>query len=406
MILRMPKQTQADYSPLYFLASLGAGGLVITFFMYLYHWVPHPGQPVPVFEDIATAFTSGDLLAQLMIGVALVGIGLFSVLHFRLLFWNFAALREFRLTSAWQKLQSSNAETQLKAVPLTLAMSVNVGFMLGLVYVPRLWSVVEYLFPFAIVAFLLIGVYSLKLLGGFFGRVLTEGGFDLRANNSFAQLLPAFALSMVAVGLAAPAALSDNTLLVGIAYALATFFMVASVLVSIVALVLGFHSMMQHGTAPEAAPTLMIVIPIMTVLGIALLRLNHGLHVHFDVHAIAGENFQMLSRMLSLQVLFGLLGLLVMRRQKYFSKYLLDDGTRSAGSYALVCPGVALSVMLHFFVNSGLVANGLIAKFSLAYWLASTPALAIQILTIWLVFRLHRQHFGRDSNRRVVVQSA
>ena len=33
------------YSPLYFLASLGAGGLAVTFFMYLMFWVPHPGQP-------------------------------------------------------------------------------------------------------------------------------------------------------------------------------------------------------------------------------------------------------------------------------------------------------------------------------------------------------------------------
>jgi len=49
-----------SYNPLYFLASLGAGGLSVTFFMYLMFWIPHPGQPVPVFEDIARALTSGN----------------------------------------------------------------------------------------------------------------------------------------------------------------------------------------------------------------------------------------------------------------------------------------------------------------------------------------------------------
>jgi len=29
------------YSPLYFLGSVGAGGLTITFFMYLMFWVSH-----------------------------------------------------------------------------------------------------------------------------------------------------------------------------------------------------------------------------------------------------------------------------------------------------------------------------------------------------------------------------
>ncbi len=46
------KRPADTYSPLYFLASLGAGGLTVTFFMFLFFWVPHPNQPVPIFEDI------------------------------------------------------------------------------------------------------------------------------------------------------------------------------------------------------------------------------------------------------------------------------------------------------------------------------------------------------------------
>lgn len=402
-MLHMPKKLGSTYSPLYFLSSLGAGGLVITFFMYLMFWVPHPGLPVPVFENIADVLVNGALVSRAMIWVSLAGIAFFSILHFRMLFWNLSELNHYRKTDAWKNLRKSNAQTQCKAVPLTLAMSVNVMFMLGLVFVPKLWSVVEYLFPFALVAFVLIGAYALQILGAFFGRVFTEGGFDLKANNSFAQLLPAFALAMVSVGLAAPAAMSTSALIVGIAAPLSIFFMTAAVLVGIIAMVIGFHSMVEHGTSPEAAPTLMVVIPILTVLGIAMVRLDHGLHAQFDVHSGTGNTFVMLSTILSVQLLFGMLGILVMRRQGYFAKFLTVGGQRSAGSYALVCPGVALNVMLHFFVNKGLVATGLLAKFGIAYWVAMSPVIVLQVLTIVLVFHLQRLHFSQSRTHHIPV---
>ena len=53
------KRPADSYSPLYFLASLGAGGLSVTFFMFLFFWVPHKGRPVPIFEDVVAAFNAG-----------------------------------------------------------------------------------------------------------------------------------------------------------------------------------------------------------------------------------------------------------------------------------------------------------------------------------------------------------
>lgn len=47
-----------NYSPLYFLASLGSGGLAVTFFMWMADWNPHPDRSVPVFEDIVQTFSS------------------------------------------------------------------------------------------------------------------------------------------------------------------------------------------------------------------------------------------------------------------------------------------------------------------------------------------------------------
>ena len=382
------------WSPLYFLSALGAGGLAVTFFMWLMFWVPHPGQPVPVFEDIVAYLATSGPLGDAMVLTAMGGIAVFAALHIALLVWNLRKLAAFTRSDAYRALTRSNAESQLKGVPLTLAMAINVGFILGLVFVPGLWGIVEYLFPAAIVAFLAVGAYAFRLLGRFLGRILAEGGFDTHANTSFAQLLPAFALAMVGVGLAAPAAMSTTPWIVGTSLVLSTLFVTAALLIAAVMLTLAVVSMVQHGTAAEAAPTLMILVPIVTVIGIAWMRTSHGMHTTLDVHAAAGDTFMTLTRLLAVQVLFFALGLAVMARQGYARRFLAMDGTRSAGSYALVCPGVALSVMLHFWINKGLVAAGLIAQFGVAYWGFTGLAIALQVATIALVWRLHRLHFA------------
>ncbi len=399
---QMPTRPADTYSPLYFLASLGAGGLTVTFFMFLMFWVPHTGRPVPIFEDILAVFQTGATPLKAAAAIAMIGIAVFAVLNIRYLLWNVSALAAFRKTEAYQNLRQSNGETTLLAAPLAAAMTVNALFIVGLVFVPGLWSIVEYLFPMALVAFLAIGVWAFSTIADFLGRVLTKGGvFDVTAHNSFAQLLPAFAVAMVGVGMAAPAAMSGNTVTVAVSLILSTFFGFTAIVYTVIAAVTAFNSMLQHGTAKEAGPTLMVIVPILTVLGILFLRQSHGMHVAFESHSTAGETMVFLARLLTIQVIFLLLGLLVLRRQGYFAEFVFGSKT-SPGSYALVCPGVALAVMIHFFVNKGLVGAGVIDKFGIAYWALTALALISQALMIALVFRLNRQHFAAASEPALV----
>lgn len=394
--MAQPAHRPADsYSPLYFLASLGAGGIVVTFFMFLMFWVPHPTQPVPVFEDIMAAWSGGTLAKQVAIAVAMSGIAIFAFLNIKSLIWNLQSYNAFRKTTAYAALRNSNAESTLLAMPLAMAMTVNVGFILGLVFVPQLWAVVEYLFPAALVAFALIAIMAFRLIGDFLGRVLSKGGlFDVTAHNSFAQLTPAFAVSMVAVGFAAPVAMSTNPTTVGVAMVLSTLLGTIAIVYTVVAAITAFGSMLQHGTAREAGPTLMIIVPIVTVLGIMFLRQDHGLHTTYDSHANAGETMVFLARLIAIQLAFLGLGAVVLRAQGYFSDFVVGTKT-SPGSYALVCPFVALSVMLQFFINKGLVAADVIAKYDVAYWGLTGLAIASQVVAIALVLRLNRQHFAR-----------
>jgi hypothetical protein len=393
------------WSPLYFLASLGAGGLAVTFFMFLMFWVPHPDQPVPVFEDIVAAFSQGSLPIQLAIVLAVTGIAGFAFLNIKLLIWNLARLAEFRRTEAFEKLVTTNGETQLLAMPLALAMTVNAGFILGLVFVPGLWNVVEYLFPLAMIAFALIAFLAFRRIGAFLGRVLSDGGvFDVTANNSFAQLLPAFALSMTAVGMSAPAAMSLVPTTVGISLVLSIMLGTVAALYALVAAIVALGSMLRYGTSRESAPTLMVVVPILTILGIMTMRQEHGLHTTFEAHGGIADTLLLTTTILAIQAVFIALGLLVLKRQNYAATYLRGE-VSSAGSYALVCPGVALSVMLHFWINKGLVGAGLIAKFGVAYWSLSALAIAAQVAMIVLVFILNRRHFsGRAPGHTVPAE--
>ena len=390
------------WSPLYFLASVGAGGLTVTFFMYLLFWVPHPGRAVPVFEDVAAAFAGASPLLAGALVLAAAGIAVFGAMNLYLLVWNLRRMRGFHASDRGQALTATNAQTQIMALPLALAMSVNVGFILGLVFVPGLWSVVEVLFPAALVAFLAIGALALRQLGGFLARVIASGGFDCKANNSFAQLLPAFTLAMVGVGLAAPGAMSATALTAGVSIILSTFFLVAATVIAVVGVILGVRAMLENGVNVEQAPTLLIVIPLMTVLGILILRQDHGLHVHFDAHSGPGDMLAMLTRFLSLEVLFALFGLTILAATGYMGRFVTGSDT-SVGSYALVCPGVALSVLTHFWINKGLVAAGLVAKFGVAYWALTSLALAAQVAMIVLLLVLNRRHFGRRAPAQSVA---
>jgi cell division protein FtsW (lipid II flippase) len=93
--------------------------------------------------------------------------------------------------------------------------------------------------------------------------------------------------------------------------------------------------------------------------------------------------------------MFLLLGMLILVRQGYFKDFVLGDKT-SPGSYALVCPGVALSVMIQFFINKGLVAAGIIPKYGVIYWVESGAAILFQLAMVWLLFRLNKQHFAKS----------
>jgi hypothetical protein len=377
------------FSPMCFLSSLGAGGLSVSFFMYLMFLVPHPNTPMATYDFIMPALLKGDWLS-FVVSFSLVFIIAFAFLHFKLLIWNTKQYNLYKKTASYQELINSNSQITLMTLPLTYAMTINVCFVLGAVFVPGLWGIVEFLFPFALIGFMIVGYFALKIFLEYFSRLLIKGDFDFSKNNNLSQMISIFALSMIAVGFAAPGAMSHNLLINSIGIFGALFFASLAVLLMLIKLTMGFKDMFEKGLGLEAAPSIWILIPILTLLGITFIRVSFGLEHNYATPLAKSSLFVFTSIVLSLQIIFGILGYMIMKKMGYFEKYI-ESSDKSAISFALICPGVAFFVFGMFFVNFGLTYNGIIAKYSIAYFIIMIPFIYVQIKTIIYFFKLYKK---------------
>ncbi|NTU79474.1 MAG: hypothetical protein HGA45_08740 [Chloroflexales bacterium] len=373
--------------------------MAVAFFIWLNFLVPHPKNPIVTFDVIAAFLPTVAAPIQALILGAMAAIVFFAVRHLRLLAWNIREYLAFRKTSAFARLRQSNAEFTLMGLPLALTMTVNMAFAAGAVLTPGLWNVVEYLFPVAMAAFLTLGIWQGRLFLGFMGRVIARAEFDCAHNNSLSQMKAALAFAMVAVGFAAPAAMSTNAVTTTASIVGALFFGTVAMLLFLIQFVLGFRAMLNHGIHVEHAVSLWTPLPILTVIGVMGIRVSKGLAFLFETPA-AGQSLVALRNtsspalmltwttiILAAQLILGFLGYAVMKRVDFFKTYV-GGNERSPGAYALVCPGTGVFVFGMFFLHTGLVQTGLLERFSLPYFLLLALFVPAQIYAIVTMFRL------------------
>lgn len=382
-------ELREKFTPMCFLSALGAGGLSVSFFMYLMFLVPHQGVPMATFDFILPALLKGDWLS-LVAAVSLLLIVLFAFLHFKFLIWNTQQFNLFKKTHKYDALKNSNGEVSLMAIPLTYTMTINVCFVLGAVFVPGLWDIVEYLFPFALAAFMISGYFALKIFFNYFTRILITPTFDFTSNNNLSQMISIFAFAMVSVGFAAPGAMSHYITINAIGIMGSIFFASIAILLLLIKITIGFTNMFEKGISVEASPSLWIIIPILTLLGIAFVRISFGLDHHFNAPLANSSLFTFTTVVVSIQLVFGILGYKVMKQLNYFEEFVNGEN-RSPVSFALICPGVAFMVFGMFFINFGLTFNNVIEKYSLAYFLLMLPFMYVQYKTVVYFFKLKRK---------------
>jgi hypothetical protein len=381
MIRRNPK---LNYHPSYWLAALGAGGTSVSFFMYLMWLIPHKNTPIPTFADLQAQLSSGGVLAVITIAAIIAIIG-FAVLHLALLGWNIVESRIHK--KDLDALNNTPAELQKMASPLTFAMTVNVFFILGALFVPGLWNYVEYLFPGAVIAFAIIAYFATRQFGTYMANTIRSGGHQSKEHNHLSGLISVFTFAMLAVGFAASSAMSHVEATVAIATTLSVAFGVFAFVLAIIVVTHGLNAMMEHGLAHPASPSIWMLIPILTLLGITWVRLSHGFTHIYGVESHAGNLFLPLTILFSLQIGTLALGYKVMKANGYLKAYLRGD-EESPVSFGLICPGVALFVLGMFWWHIGWVKTGIITQFSPIYWLGIIALFTVQLVTVTALFKL------------------
>ncbi|MEW6944188.1 hypothetical protein QEV13_03820 [Trueperella pyogenes] len=397
----MIRDLHERYSPLYFLAALGFGGMSVLFFMNLMHLTPHPDSVMPTFDSIFAAWATDNIGYRAAIIASYAGFIPFFLAHLYLLVWNLKEFFAWRRTDAYTAVRTSNAEVTLMAVPLTLGMTVNGLFIAGMIFVPSLWNVIEYLMPLAIVLYGSVGILALTYLSRYLIRVM-HNGFDFKANGGLNQLLSSFAFTMVAVGLAAPAAMATNPVVVVIAGALSLFFTVIAILLFLVFLPLGAMSMLRYGLSLGNSATLWLGVPIITLLAITYLRLRHGVGtiaaLNPNAPAIPGTSVwlaALLALMVAAQLAFLGLGHLTMTSNGFYKRFVFSRQEQSPAAFTLVCPGVALSVLTFFLLNVGLVKNNIFPVGSVGFVALLVAAYAVQAATLVLMASLVKNQLLR-----------
>lgn len=395
---KLIKELKSNYNPLYFLASLGNGGLAVSFFMYFMFMVPHPETAMPTFHDITAYLTGGSLLIASLVILAYAGVIYFAYRHFYMLFWNVREFNLFKHTQAYTDLKASNNASAFMAIPLTFSMTINAFFVLGAIFIPNLFNVIEYLLPFALIGFLIVGYYAIKIYLSYFTQFL-QGKFKIDQNNHLGQMLAVFTFAMVAVGLAAPAGISRVVATSSIATFFSLFFATVAVSLALVIIVLGVRGMLEKGVAMEAAPSLWLSVPITTLLGITFVRLYSGVsHNLFDTTPSPGVLFIVLSILVSIQIAFLGVGYFVLKQIGYFKNYThLEGPNKSAGSFTLICPGVAFFVLGMFFVGDGLIKSGIVDQFSVWHFLVLLPFVFSQFKTIQVLARINKKNFNKET---------
>lgn len=383
---------------LHILAALGAAGMTASFFFAINYMTVHPGNAFIDFNTLMANYIGKTDALSLFIQLYSVGVIAAATLHFTLLTRWFKGFNVYRKSIDYQNLINSNREVQLMAIPLTLAMTMNVFFILGALFIPGLFDsftvlgvtlqLIDPLFMVAGVYFLAVFILALKIFGHYFMR-LVDGELDFVQNANLSQMLAIFAFGMIGVGFGALGfSKIPSIALIGSSMGYIVFGL--TVLLSILKFVLGFKSIFQHGITAKDSVTLLIPITVIGMLAVGAYRADIGAMHALETARDTDYHLMLFTIGIGVSVLIGLFGLSAMRRKGFFADS--NQALSQPSSLALICPGFALEVQLVLWLSIGLVHSGVVSHGSTTYFMMWIPMIALQWLTMYFFFKLLKKN--------------
>jgi len=351
------------FSPLIFLASLGAGGITIIPFAFLNYAFDHPKGLVkyvdiahgnlPIFQEILFRFLEVSMIVFVAIHLAL------SIVFFvKLIKW-------LKTKESSDFIADPLRNTAILAPFISIVMTMNVGIGPIRFFIPQMAGNLQSMMLPALIVWLLIGYFlmvtEIKLLKTSFIK-----SFDI-SKIHFGWLLHSFALAMYTVTGTGIAALAANADIANLAAFVSFIFGSMGVLLLLVKIVTVFKTNLAADGLPEKhlIPGFLIVIPIVTLYAISLFRIGHYLEHQFGAHLVAYYPI-VTAVAFAFEIWYLIFGLSLM------SDYLKDDfkKTYTVTQWGLVCPVVAFGVLgsfvYKFFVQSQVLYYAIIVVLVIA----------------------------------------
>jgi hypothetical protein len=374
---------EKKFSPLVFLASLGAGGIAVTPFAFLQYAHPHAEGLVQISDIAHGALSWADGIFFYGLEVIMI---VFTLLHFGLSVVFFRQLAKWMRSGGFRAfIRNPLVNAGLLAPFISVLMTMNVFIGPIRFFIPSFAENLQaFMFPALVVWLVLWAALmftEIELL-----KISFIEGFDTE-KISFGWLLHPFALGMQTVVGMGIAAMSSDA---GIADTAAFFSLVSGTMgafLFFVKLVVIFKSHFSARELPDRQflPSFLIVIPNITLYAISAFRFAHylehtrGFHVEWLGWTIILVSF-------AFEVWYMLFGLSLLA--DYFRRYFFRKEFYVT-QWGLVCPVVALAVLGSFAYSLSLSSSFMYAA------IVVTLLVSIALFAV-LLFRHHHCHFSRS----------
>jgi len=336
-------ENKKEFSPLMFLAALGAGGLSVAFFAFINYTLPH-GKGLIDFaqtHSLTTGFTLG------VYSVMEIGMIIFALIHFALTLMLLPRLFAWLKTKKYQEFLNNPLTNAGILVPfISLAMSMNVLLASVRYFIPSLYGNLQSLMLPGLVVWIALWVFTMRMVMKLL-KISFSKGFEV-GKVHFGWLLYPFTLGMVSVTGAGIAAMSKNPEIAHLAFFMLLISGTMGLFLLLIKSGIIFKNQFASKNLPEKhfLPSVLMVVPNVTLYAIIAFRVGHYLHNNF--HIELGVYYMIVMVMaLAFEVWYLVFGLSLLRG--YFKTSFKNEFHVS--QWGLICPFVALAVLGSFVYN-------------------------------------------------------
>lgn len=335
-----------NFTPLIFLASLGAGGIAVMPFAFL-QYTFFTGDGLIAIKHLMHGSNSllqesfFRLLESIMIIFSLIHIVLSVVFFIKLFFW--LKTKEY---NSFVNNPLKNAGILVPFISILMTMNVFIGPIRFFIpwFAENLQLLMFPAFLFWIFLFILLLRLDIKLL-----KISFIQGFDVD-KISFGWLLHPFALSMLSVVGTGIAAMAKNSNIAHLAAFMSLISLSMGIFLFIVKIISIFKSHFNQVGLPQRQflPSFLMVIPIVTLFAISAFRFGHYLEHQFNYSL--GPYFMIITLgAFAFEMWYLFFGLAILK--EFFLKYYFKN-EYYVTLWGLICPIVAFGVLGSFVYST------------------------------------------------------